>query len=70
MYVTTKDGYIENYALIGTISGGTEIEDPPAEVLEDFILHHTAYKLDNGTLVLDEDKLAAGAGRARHVSQR
>lgn len=68
MYVTTKDGYIENYALIGTISGGIEIEDPPAEVLEDFVLHHTAYKLENGQLIFDEDKLAAEQAAAEQAA--
>ena len=58
MYVTTKDGYIENYALIGTIDNAIEIDAPPAEVLEDFVLHYTAYKLENGALMLDEAKLA------------
>ena len=59
MYVKVKNGYIESYALIGAIDGAIEIEDPPTEVLEDFVLHHTAYKLENGQLILDEDKLAA-----------
>lgn len=68
MYVTTKDGYIENYALIGTIDGAIEIEDPPAEVLEDFVLHHTAYKLENGQLILDEDKLAAEQAAAEQAA--
>lgn len=69
MQVTTKDGYIENYALIGIINDGIEIEDPSAEVLEDFVLHHTAYKLENGQLILDEDKLAAeqAALTARYI---
>lgn len=68
MYVTTKDGYIENYALIGTIDGAIEIEDPPAEVLEDFVLHHTAYKLENGQLILDEYKLAAEQAAAEQAA--
>lgn len=68
MYVTTKDGYIENYALIGIINDGIEIKDPPAEVLEDFILHHTAYKLENGQLILDEDKLAAEQAAAEQAA--
>lgn len=67
MYVTTKDGYIENYALIGIIDGAIEIEDPPTEVLEDFVLHHTAYKLENGQLILDEDKLAAEQAAAEQA---
>lgn len=68
MYVTTKDGYIENYALIGTIDNAIEIEDSPAEVLEDFVLHHTAYRLENGALVLDEDKLAAMQAAAEQAA--
>lgn len=68
MQVTTKDGYIENYALIGIINDGIEIEDPPAEVLEDFVLHHTAYKLENGQLILDEDKLAAEQAAAEQAA--
>lgn len=68
MYVTTKDGYIENYALIGIIDGAIEIEDPPTEVLEDFVLHHTAYKLENGQLILDEDKLAAEQAAAEQAA--
>ena len=68
MQVTTKDGYIENYALIGIINDGIEIEDPPAEVLEDFVLHHTAYKLENGQLIFDEDKLAAERAAAEQAA--
>lgn len=68
MQVTTKDGYIENYALIGIINDGIEIEDPPAEMMEDFILHHTAYKLENGQLILDEDKLAAEQAAAEQAA--
>ena len=68
MYVTTKDGYIENYALIGIINDGIEIEDPPSEVLEDFVLHHTAYKLENGQLIFDEDKLAAEQAAAEQAA--
>ena len=68
MQVTTKDGYIENYALIGIINDGIEIEDPPTEVLEDFVLHHTAYKLENGQLILDEDKLAAEQAAAEQAA--
>lgn len=68
MYVKAKKGYVESYALIGTIDGATEIEDPSAEVLEDFALHHTAYKLENGQLILDEDKLAAEQAAAEQAA--
>ena len=68
MYVKVKNGYIESYALIGAIDGAIEIEDPPAEVLEDFVLHHTAYKLENGQLILDEDKIAAEQAAAEQAA--
>lgn len=68
MQITTKDGYIENYALIGIINDGIEIEEPPAEVLEHFVLHHTAYKLENGQIILDEDKLAAKQAAAEQAA--
>lgn len=68
MYVKVKNGYIESYALIGAIDGAIEIEDPPTEVLEDFVLHHTAYKLENGQLILDEDKLAAEQAAAEQAA--
>ena len=58
MHILLKDSYVESYAVIGSIDNGIEIEDPPAEVLEDFVLHYTAYKLENGALMLDEAKLA------------
>lgn len=59
MQVTIKNGYIENYALLGTINDSVEIEDPSEEVLENFVLHHTAYKVEDNKLILDEEKLAA-----------
>lgn len=68
MYVKVKNGYIESYALIGAIDGAIEIEDPPTEVLEDFVLHHTAYKLENGQLILDEDKIAAEQAAAEQAA--
>lgn len=68
MYVKVKNGYVESYALIGTIDGATEIEDPSAEVREDFALHHTAYKLENGQLIPDEYKLAAEQAAAEQAA--
>lgn len=59
MHILLKDSYVESYAVIGSIDNGIEIEDPPAEVLEDFVLHYTAYRLENGALVLDAERLAA-----------
>lgn len=68
MHILLKDSYVESYAVIGSIDNGIEIEDPPAEVLEDFVLHYTAYKLENGALVLDEDKLAAMQAAAEQAA--
>ena len=68
MHILLKDSYVESYAVIGSIDNAIEIEDPPAEVLEDFVLHHTAYRLENGALVLDEDKLAAEQAAAEQAA--
>lgn len=58
-----ESGYIENYALIGGLVDGIEI-DLPDELLEDFKQHPEAYKLADGVLVLDADKLKADADAA------
>ena len=68
MHILLKDSYVESYAVIGSIDNGIEIEDPPAEVLEDFVLHYTAYRLENGALVLDEAKLAAEQAAAEQAA--
>ena len=68
MHILLKDSYVESYAVIGSIDNGIEIEDPLAEVLEDFVLHYTAYKLENGQLILDEDKLAAEQAAAEQAA--
>ena len=68
MHILLKDSYVESYAVIGSIDNGIEIEDPTAEVLEDFVLHYTAYKLENGQLILDEDKLAAEQAAAEQAA--
>ena len=65
MQITVNDqGYIESYALIGGLVGGIEIDEPPEALLEDFSQHPEAYKLVNGALVLDADKLKADADAA------
>ena len=57
--ILSSAGYVEAYALIGSTGGGILQVDLPDEQLDCFVAHYTAYKLENGTLVLDEDKLAA-----------
>lgn len=59
----TESGYIESYALIGGLVDGVEIEAPD-ELLGDFKQHPEAYKLEDGVLVLDADKLKADADAA------
>lgn len=61
--ILNDQGYIESYALIGGLVDGVEIEVPD-ELLEDFKQHPEAYKLDDGVLVLDADKLKADADAA------
>lgn len=70
MQITLNDqGYIESYALIGGLVDGIEIEAPD-ELLEDFKQHPEAYKLEDGVLVLDADKLKGrrGCGGANRYS--
>lgn len=65
MQITLNDqGYIASYALIGGLVDGIEIAEPPDGALEDFEKHPEAYKLADGELVLDEDKLKADADAA------
>lgn len=61
--ILNDQGYIESYALIGGLVDGIEIEAPD-ELLEDFKQHPEAYKLEDGVLVLDADKLKADADAA------
>ena len=60
--ILNDQGYIESYALIGGLVDGIEIEAPD-ELLEDFKQHPEAYKLEDGVLVLDADKLKAYINR-------
>lgn len=57
-------GYIANYALIGDISDSMEVSDFTGEKLDAFTENYRAYKLTDGVLVLDEDKLAADKAEA------
>ena len=64
MQITLNDqGYIESYALIGGLVDGVEIEAPD-DLLEDFKQHPEAYKVADGVLVLDVDKLKSDADAA------
>lgn len=62
--ILTPDGYVESFALTGTLDGGVEVPDFPAERLQDFLQRYTAYKLTDGALAFDADKLAADTNAA------
>ena len=66
--ILSSAGYVEAYALIGSTGGGILQVDLPDEQLDCFVAHHTAYKLENGALVLDEDKLAAEQAAAEQAA--
>ena len=59
-----KDNYIDSYVLIGDISDSVEVPDLSDEELKAFMENYGAYKLIDGALVLDEDKLAADKAEA------
>ena len=63
-----QDGYLYNFAIIGTVDGGTDVETPEG-VSEDVLMdNYAAYRLENGALVLDEAKLAAMQAAAEQAA--
>jgi len=63
-----REGYLENFAIIGTVDGGMDVE-APEDVSEDELMeNYTAYRLENGALVLDEAKLAAMQAAAEQAA--
>ena len=52
-----KDGFVSNYALIGDLIDGIEVPDP--ENIAEFIECATGYKIVDGTLVKDAEKVTA-----------
>lgn len=57
MKVTLKDGYIDNYALIGGLVDGIEVDDSSIENMDYFMENHSAYHIVNEKLELDSEKL-------------
>lgn len=51
---TNADGYVESYAIIGTIEGGIEI--PAPSDIDHFECNFTAYRVRDGNLVFDKAK--------------
>lgn len=68
MIVSIKDGYVENYATIGGLDDGIDVPDLSGDELVKFENNHTAYKLENGQLLLDEAKLAAMQAAAEQAA--
>lgn len=66
--ILSSAGYVEAYALIGSTGGGILQVDLPDEQFDCFVAHYTAYKLENGQLILDEDKLAAEQAAAEQAA--
>jgi hypothetical protein len=63
-----SDGYVESYCFGGHLSGGIAVEEPGELSAENY----AAYRLVDGALTLDEDRLAALqlAGRQNAIRAR
>lgn len=54
---TNAEGFVENYAVIGTVEGGIEVSQPSD--LDHFEVNFTSYRVRDGDLVFDETKQKA-----------
>ena len=63
-----QDGYLYNFAIIGTVDGGMDVEAPEGVSEDELMENYAAYRLENGALVLDEDKLAAMEAAAEQAA--
>lgn len=66
--ILTPAGYVEKYAIVGSTGGSIVTATIPDSQIDHFVLHHTAYKFENGALVLDEAKLAAMEAAAEQAA--
>ena len=66
--ISTPDGYVENYAIVGSTGGSIVTATISDSQIDYFVTHHAAYRLENGALVLDEDKLAAEQAAAEQAA--
>lgn len=53
--ILDENGYVKDYALIGTIPGGQDIDNFPEDI-DDFRKNYQSYTLINGILHKDEDR--------------
>lgn len=63
-----REGYLENFAIIGTVDGGMDVEAPEGVSEDELMENYAAYRLENGALVLDEAKLAAEQAAAEQAA--
>ncbi|MFR1105634.1 MAG: hypothetical protein ACLSD3_12635 [Acutalibacteraceae bacterium] len=63
-----REGYLENFATLGTVDGGMDVEAPEGVSEDELMENYAAYRLENGALVLDEDKLAAEQAAAEQAA--
>ena len=63
-----REGYLENFAIIGTVDGGMDVEAPEGVSEDELMENYAAYRLENGALVLDEAKLAAMQAAAEQAA--
>ena len=63
-----REGYLENFATLGTVDGGMDVEAPEGVSEDKLMENYAAYRLENGALVLDEDKLAAMQAAAEQAA--
>ena len=54
MQITIKDGYIENFAVVGNLVGGIVVDDVPEEELARLEECCSAYKVEGRRVVFDE----------------
>lgn len=63
-----REGYLENFATLGTVDGGMDVEAPEGVSEDKLMENYAAYRLENGALVLDEAKLAAMQAAAEQAA--
>lgn len=62
------DGFIENYAILGEILDSTDIDDP--DDIDHFEHNHRAYRIKNGKLFFDEERLVVLQNEAENTRLR
>ena len=45
-----REGYLENFATLGTVDGGMDVETPEDVSEDELMENYAAYRLENGAL--------------------